>query len=705
MKKFLFFCFCLITLLSVLTGCVAVQESNINPDIGTITATASPTERRATSTLTLVPTSTPLPTQTSTSTAAPTATPFLYHPDGEVISKDNYNRLEKYETLGRGSIDLITTTADGEEFIVKTTRGLFIYRVDSLELIGFYENYNSFALLPDGLHFAAVTPEMAIEFIEIKSGAIKSTIEIEAPVFIGGITFSEDGSLMGVSVIQEHRTRVNYLSNRIDVIDIEENQLLARLESDIVGSCSNIAFSPDNTQLLSYCFPPEWGFARIINWSIADQSIIWSLTNMGSFGELPFSPDSTYVITSMQSETTIRWAFNGEEILSIRGGLNEKSFSPDGRYFVETSNGYVRVWDTTNFQVITKFLLGLDWAVMTFSADGEYILANGGEKAWRTTDYELDESYTSNIIPHLEVDLSRMRELGHLSNIHGVEQQVDGTLLVWGYSENNLLWWWYPATSEYHELTLEGGTGEPTLSPYNDQIAVCLTGGLTLIDLSNEEMKVVTPCRSGFTYLAFSGDAKTIFMSYGTIINHVDIETGESLRQLRGHTYNVGKIKVSDDGKYLISMSADPTGSGFEAVVWGLDPYTIIQKWMVPATSGLRDAYFTTDGEELIAINNEITVWRLSDLWYLANISGSTLALSPDNTLAAVGKGDSGFDFYDTSDWSLITPAVSEAGEVLAGMSMEIYFNNRGSEFVKFLDAGQVLLSVGSDVINLWRIP
>ncbi len=696
-----------LTLLIVLTGCASVQEGELNSGIEGIPATVSATAREVTATPTPLPTSTPIPTKTSTPTMVPTATPFLFYPDGEVIRQDNYDRLEKYETLGRGPIDLMATSADGEQYIVQTTRGLFLYTADSLDLIGFYENYSSFALLPDGLHFAAVTPELKIEVIEINSGAVKSAIEIEAPVLIGGMTFSEDGSLMGVSVIQEHKTRVDYLSNRIDVIDIQENKLLARLESDIVGSCSKIAFSPDNTQLLSYCFPPEWGFPRIFNWNIANQTIIWSLTNMGSFWDYPFSPNSDYVITTTSSGSTIRWAFNGEEILTIRDGLNEKSFSPDGRYFVESSNGFVRVWDTTNFQVVAKFLLGLDWAVMSFSDDGEYILANGGDKAWRKSDYELDESYISDKVPQPEIDLSRMRELGHLSDIYGVEQQSDGTLLVWGYSDNSLLWWWYPETGEYHEKTLEGGTGQPALSPNNDQIAVCTAEGLTLINLMNEEMNVVTSCRSGFTYVAFSGDAKSIFMSYGTLINQVDIQTSESLRQLRGHTYNVGKIKASDDGRYLISVSAGPTGSGFEAVVWGLDPYTIIQKWMIPATSGLRDAYFTTNGEELIAINDEITVWRLSDLWYLANISGSTFTLSPDNTLAAVGKGDSGFDFYDTSDWSLLNPETSETNEAMAGMPMDLYYylSVSGTELVKFQDEGQLLLSVVNDVIELWRIP
>lgn len=702
-----FYLFCII-LLCVLTGCTSIQEENLNPNTEEITATISPTATRVTMTPTPLPTSTQIPTPTSTPTTIPTATPFLYYPDGEVISKDNYDRLEKYETLGKGAIELITASADGERFIVQTTRGLYLYKVDTLEEIGFYADYSNCSLLPDGLRFAAVTPDLTIEIIELMSGEVERTIDIEAPVYIRKISFSKDSSLIAVAVVQKHKTRVDYLSNRIDVIDMHENKLLARLESDVIGNCSKIKISPDNSQLLSYCYPPAGGYPRIVNWNLSDQSMIWSLTNLGSFGDSPFSPDSTYLFTSTQAGTTIRWASNGEEIMSIRGGLSENSFSPDSRYFVETFNELVRVWDTTNFQVVARFSLGLNWAVMSFSDDGEYILANDGEKAWRTSDYELDESYSPDLITQPEVDMSRMRELGHLSEIYGVEQQADGTLLVWGYSTNELLWWWYPETSVYHEIALEGGTGEPTISPNNDQIAVCLTEGLTLIDLTSEEMDVVTPCRSGFTYLAFSGDAETIFMSYGTIINHIDVETGESLRHLRGHTYNVGKIKISDDGKYLFSISAGPTGSGYEAVAWGLDPYTIIQKWTIPAASGLQDAYFTADGEELIAINNEITIWRLSNLWYLTNISETTLALSPDGELAAIGKGDSGFVYYDTADWSLIDPESIGTDEITAGVSTESYLYdpyNSGTTLVKFQDMGQVLLSVVNDVIELWRIP
>jgi WD40 repeat protein len=351
----------------------------------------------------------------------------------------------------------------------------------------------------------------------------------------------------------------------------------------------------------------------------------------------------------------------------------------------------------------------LDWPEVTFSDNGEYVLANRGEKAWRVPDYELDESY----IPHKPagpvVDMSKMREIGHLDDIQGVEMQSNGTLLVWGYINNKVLWWWYPDQNIYHELLIDEGNGEPALSPFNDQFAICTAEGLTIIDLSSEESEIVAGCRSYFSHLVFSDDARTVFSNAGTVIDQIDLETGESLRQLRGHTYNIGKIKMSDDGDLLFSISEGPTGSGFEAAVWGLDPYTLLKKWTIPASLGLRDAMFSRDGEEVIAIMDEITVWRISDGWYMANLPGSSMALSPDGKLAAVGKVMTGFAFYDTADWSLVGTEDEISPETIPdGMPIEYYqymlYND--TKLAKFMDKGKVMVSVNSnDVIELWRIP
>lgn len=709
MRKRLYFGLILVIMAGLLSGCASGGSDGNRPsEKDDAISSTSPTATLAPPTLTPLPQPTPTPTQTMTPTLIPTATPYVYNPDGTAISAENYGELEKYQTLGKGSIQLISTSGDRQEYLVQTTRGLFLYDVDKQEEIGFYENYGGFSLLPGGSSFAVVTPDLTIEIIDFESGEIQQTIDIESPVAIGKISFSKDGSLMGVSVTQPHNTRVDFNSHRIDVFDVQNHTLVARLESDVLGYCSRIEFSEDHTQVLTSCPPSGGGHNWIVNWDLQEQSIIWSIANAGSFLQYPFSPDGAYISTSTATETVIRLASNGQEVNRVPGKLSANAFSADNHYFVTSSFELIRVWYVTNPQAVEKLPSGLNWPEASYSDDGEYILANGGEKAWRVSDYELDESYPVPGPADPEVNPSRMREIGHLDAIRGVELQLDGTLLVWGYSEYEFLWWWYPEQDIYHEVSIVEGIGVPSMSPFNDRIAIRTSEGLAIVDLESENVDIVDISRKRFSNLAFSADAKTIFTNSGTVIDQIDLETGESLRQLRGHSYDIGRLILSDDGKLLFSISAVPTGSGYEAAVWGLDPYTLIRKWTIPAASGLLDAYFSVDGEELIAIADEITVWRVSDGWYLANLPGSSMALSPDGELAAIGRSDLGFAFYDTSDWSLIGPEVSETGASPSGMPVEYYnyFLYYDTKLAKFLDEGRELVSINSsDVIELWRIP
>lgn len=707
MRKTFFYVFTTLIILGLLAGC-ASGKGSIKSEITKQTLVSSPTATLAPPTLTPSPQPSPTSTQTMTPTLTPSATPIVYYPDGEVINVDNFDQIEKYKILSKGSIRLLTTSGDRQHYLVLTERGLFIYESDSLEEIWFYPGYNNFSILPDGTAFAAVTPGLDIEIIEFENGDIRQTIKLDNTVGIGTISFSEDGSLMGVSVTQPHEIRVDYTSDRIDVFDLQEQELIARLESDVVGSCGRIEFSDDGMHLLSFCIPAGFGSPWVIDWDVPEQSIRWTVRNEGLFPQFPFSPDGAYVITNTGSEAVIRWAANGNEVNRVPGKVSANAFSADGQYFVTSSFELVRVWHVTSSQSVAKLPSGLDWPEVSFSEDGQYILANGGEKAWRASDYELEESYPAPEPADPEMDMSKMREIGHLDSVQGVEVQSNGTLLVWGYSNNESLWWWYPDQNVYHEILIVEGNGEPALSPFHDQFAICTAEGLAIIDLSSEELEIVASCRSYFTYLAFSDDAKTIFSNAGTVINQIDLETGESLRQLRGHIYNIGKIKTSEDGELLFSVSAGPTGSGYEAAVWGLNPYTLLKKWTIPASQGLRDAMFSADGEEVIAIMDEITVWRISDGWYMANLPGSSMALSPDGKLAAVGRFMTGFAFYDTADWSLIDTEDEMPEGIPDDMPIEYYqyMLYKDTNLAKFLDKGQVMVSVNSnDVIEFWRIP
>ena len=661
----------------------------------TLTATPEPT---------LTPTITPTPEPTLT----PTPTTYLNNPDGKIINVENIDQLENYDTIGKGLILSSTFSGDQKQVLVQTSRGLWLYEVETIREIEFYEGYEYFKVLPDGLSFATISPSLQIEIIEFSTGTINRSITVENAVSLGEISFSQNGNLFAVSVVQPHKTRLDYYSDRLDVYDVAQAELIAKLESDVIGPCSRFSFSNDDTQLISSCNPPGGGFRRLVNWSILDEEIIWALISSESFPDYPFSPDGKYISTNTREETIIRSALYSEEVNRVPGRLSTNAFSPDSHYFVTSSFELIRLWYVTNPKQDEAIQTGLLWPAATFSEDGEYIVANGGEKAWRVSDLTLDESYQREDVSNASLDMSLMRKAGHLSNILGVEALSDNTLFIWGYTYEGILWWWNPDKDSYHEMVISDGNGQPALSPNFDQIAICTLDGLELIDLETQETSIFSTWWNNYTYLAYAKDAKTIFANAGIIINQIDLESGELIHQLRGHTFNIGKIIISDDGQYLFSMSSGPTGSGFEAAVWQTDPSTKLQKWIIPSRTELKDAVFTQNGGEVIAITDEIYVWRVYDAWYLANISGSTMAISPDGSLAAVSKAGLGFDFYSTSDWKAIDFEQELDFVAPYYFPADAYLNYLTTliEKVKFLDEGRVLITTDSNgVLQLWKVP
>lgn len=83
------------------------------------------------------PTPTPQPpSPTATPTPAPSPTPVDY-----TIRVENVSLIEELGRLGRGNINSLTVTPDGEELVIISSIGLWIYSLESGELIQFVEGY------------------------------------------------------------------------------------------------------------------------------------------------------------------------------------------------------------------------------------------------------------------------------------------------------------------------------------------------------------------------------------------------------------------------------------------------------------------------------------------------------------------------------------------------------------------------------------
>jgi serine/threonine protein kinase len=161
--------------------------------------------------------------------------------------------------------------------------------------------------------------------------------------------------------------------------------------------------------------------------------------------------------------------------------------------------------------------------------------------------------------------------------------------------------------------------------------------------------------------MVFSKDGKSVIAgeSSGTI-NVWDIQTGNLIRVLSGHTGSVYDLDISPNGNYIVSVGNiynHTTGAGDKSVrLWRISDGK--QLCMFDADSyGFDDVSFTSDGSLFITIDQEyggsgsIKIFNSSTCQMIKNFNGfdvdiNLLRLSPDGLLLVTGEESGDINFF-----------------------------------------------------------
>ena len=154
--------------------------------------------------------------------------------------------------------------------------------------------------------------------------------------------------------------------------------------------------------------------------------------------------------------------------------------------------------------------------------------------------------------------------------------------------------------------------------------------------------------------LAYSPDGETLATGeLDGIVRLRNVENGEALLELEGHTSSVTLVIFSPDGARLVSASEDGT-----ARVWQVTDGNLLHTLEIEGGWNAAAA-FSPDGS-LLALNSgeALHFWRISDGSLLHTLEGfseglRTLAVSPDSMLAAALDEDSSRESTRLRLWRL----------------------------------------------------
>ncbi|WP_413172209.1 protein kinase domain-containing protein [Anabaena azotica] len=183
--------------------------------------------------------------------------------------------------------------------------------------------------------------------------------------------------------------------------------------------------------------------------------------------------------------------------------------------------------------------------------------------------------------------------------------------------------------------------------------------------------------------IAISSDNQTIASSGKNLIKLWNMNTGQQISALNGHTKKVNVVAISPNGKTLVSGSDDYT-----IKVWNLSTKKLIHT-LSSHTDVVHAVAISKDGKTLVSASDDktIKVWNLGTGKLIRTLKGHSywvrsLAISPNNLTLASGSFDKTIKLWNLTQEKPIhtlTPnsqtvtslAFSPDGKILASASRD----------------------------------
>ncbi|MDQ7026525.1 MAG: protein kinase [Anaerolineae bacterium] len=543
---------------------------------------------------------------------------------------------------------------------------------------------------------------------------------------VTGVSFSADGQYsLSSSVDGTIRIWDNNTSDPV---------LLKRGAEDMWFN--DVAMHPENDS-----FAAVGSDGLVYLWDFPSGALIATLQgHTDEIMTIAYSPDGNFILTGGTDHTIRLWDVEStSEVRAYKGHTGvvfKVAFSPDGSRFVSSSGDEtllntssdevdrtVRIWDTESgeqIQVITPqsgFVRAVAYAPDgTTVALGVWDGVNGGT----TRIYDVD---TGSEI---------RRFFGHTTPLLDLAYSPDSKQIVSAAWDQNVRIWNIERGIEVQAFT---GFGERILSMDFSQNGEFLLIGLGNIgdnefagtdraldssvwlwdirsrdevyafDASDDWVWAVDISRDGQWAVTGGGPLRLPEAEDGQDVPEVDtlvrvwnIETGEIIQTMNGHSNTVDSVKFHPNGDWVLSSSWD--GS---IILWDIESGEIIRTYREAGDSEERVYMldFTADGSQFISVGSGGTaiLWDtetgdiIREFEHGVRING--VDISPDGTMFATATGNFGDAENLIYLWDIKT------GDLIRTMAG----HTRLANDVRFHPSGDYVVSTSwDDTVRLWDV-
>ncbi|MDE3258698.1 MAG: M60 family metallopeptidase [Gemmatimonadota bacterium] len=410
-------------------------------------------------------------------------------------------------------------------------------RTEVANLEGHTDRVTSVSFSPDGAQVASGSGDHTIRLWDVSAQAEVATVEGHTGS-VRSVSFSPDGGALAsgssdrtvrlwdlatedlISIFEEHKDAVHSVTFSPDGAALvsgaaDGTVLLRNLETGNAAgfsgheSLNSMALSRDGVTVVS-----GQKDGKIKLWDADTRARIASLEgHTGRVSSVSFSPDGALLASGSWDRTVKLWDVGTRELMGTLDGhldqVTSVAFSTDGRMLASGErDGTVGLWDTaTRSRIFTLEGHTDRVASVMFSPDGAHLASGSWDRTVKLWDLK-----TQELVETLE---------GHTSSVHAVAFSYDGKTLASG-----------------------AGDGDGTVRLWDVR---------TRTDIATLKNPY------GVYSVAFSSEGTVLASGTWFSIVLWDVETGDEISKLSGHTGHVHSLAFLDDGGVLASGASDGT--------------------------------------------------------------------------------------------------------------------------------------------------